>query len=347
MSNYQSLIESKLDVRGVSGNNVIYVCPNPNCGDTSGHLYVDYVKNKWHCFHCNIGGRSISSLLRYLNIYADYDYEGLYRDRDKSLDEVISLSRINKTEKVVEYSTDLNILTMYYLNHVKLLSPAARKYLHHRGISDEMITYLCISEGINRYGETLSIGDQTFQGRDYSGRIMIPSLRKDGTISYYLGRDYTNTKPNKYSNAPQEIGVASEDVWSLDIINSRIIIICEGVMTAISVNRALGKTIACATYGKSIAKNSSNIDVRVTSQGEKLLNKKFDTYIMFYDKDALDESWKSAKYLYDRGANVRVVQIPEDMYGPKADANDMTDEEIRDLIQKSVPFDPLSDISKI
>lgn len=343
--NYQSMIENKLHPQGQSGNEIIYACPNCEDLDSGHHLYVNYDKNVWHCVKCGAGGRRLTSLLKLLNLSVDFDYESLYTEQDKSLDDIISMKKTTpQKDKIVDYSTDLTVLTEYYLNHIKYLSPEAYAYLRSRGLSDYLISSLGLMEGINRYGDKINIKGKVYDGRDYSDRIMIPSLRKDNLISFYLGRDYKGTRSNKYLNAPKEIGVASEDVWGLDLIESDSVVICEGVFSAISVNNALNKMIACATYGKSIAQKSSEIDRRVTSQGEKLLKRGFKNYIMFYDKDALEDSFKNAQYLHDRGATVKVVRIPENMYGPKADAGDMTREEIIKLIMEAEDYDDLSKI---
>lgn len=338
MMDYQSLVERKLEPVGQSNNDIIYRCPYCE-GDTgSGHLYVNYDKNYWHCFKCNLGGKRMESLLRALHIDISYDYQKLYSEVDKELDDIISSKKSKRIERVVEYSTNIEALTQYYIAQTKPLSQEAYQYLLNRRVSQEMIQVLQIREGINRYGENIKISDKDYLGRDYSGRIMVPSLRKDGLVSFYVARDYIGDKAAKYLNPPKDLAVASEDTWSLDIIETSCVIICEGVFTAIAVNQALGKISACATYGKSIAKNSSS-EVRVTSQGEKLLAKKFKQYIIFYDKDASLEARETAKYLYDRGAKVRVVNITTDKYGPKADAADMTREEVLDHIKNSKEYD--------
>lgn len=325
---------------GRSNNDIIYTCPQ--CDDKSGHLYVNYDKGYFHCFKCGLSGKRMEGLLRVLHIDINYDYTKLYSEKDKEIDSIISMKETKKSSSniiPVDYSTSLDTLTKYYELHTVPLSLSAYNYLIARGLSEETIRRLEIKEGLNRYGEKFIINSKEFTGRDYSGRIMVPSLRRDGRISFYVGRDYIGDKPAKYMNPPKELGAASEDVWSLDTIETNSVVICEGVMTSIAVDQALGKHISCATYGKSIAQSSSNDNIRVTSQGEKLLARKFDQYIVFYDKDAKKEAHSTAKYLYDRGAIVRVVSIPDDMYGPKADAADMTKEEIIDCIENAIHYD--------
>lgn len=340
---FQSLIETRLEPVGNSGKDVIYRCPNCEGDLGSGHLYINYEKEYFHCFKCDFAGKSLDKLLKFLNINANYDYSKLRDDRDSILDSIIlNTQSVEIPKTIVEFSTNLQVLIQYYNYHTAPLSPSAYQYLYNRGLTNDMIQYLGMREGVNHYGEELQVGNQKILGRDYSGRILVPSLRKDGTISFYIGRDYIGDKSAKYMNAPKELAVASEDVWSLDIIETSSIVICEGVFTAIAVNQALGKLTACATYGKSIASQSSAENVRVSSQGEKLLNRNFSQYIVFYDKDASKEAYQTARYLYDRGAFVKVVHIRTDKYGPKADAADMTKEEIIEHIKNAEIFNEFS-----
>lgn len=321
-NSFKSLVERVLHPVGKSGKDIIYVCPK--CGDTSGHLYINYEKNKFHCFRCDWGGKSIVSLLTELGINIRFDYDSIETSYDEALSDIISMSDKQKDKMVVDYSRNLKILTEYYNAHTCPLTPAAREYLHSRNISDTVIEKLKICEGVNRYGDVLEIKGKKYIGRDYSGRVMVPSLRKkDDLISFYVGRDYTGTRYNKYVNPNQELAYSSEDVWNLQNVTSEHIIICEGVFSAISCGGE--KMNVCATYGKSIAarSNSDNPNLIVTSQGEKLLDRKFKTYYIVYDADAYESSLKTAKYLYERGANVKIVRIDPLIYGAKADINDI------------------------
>lgn len=340
--NFQSLVERKLSPVGSMGNDVIYLCPK--CDDKSGHLYIDYNKNYWHCFRCGIGGKRIEGLLKMLDISLDYDYSKLYDEREDSLSAILKMKSKSPVARVVDYSNDLRVLTEYYYQHTMCLSNTAYSYLLDRGLNPTIISKLSISEGMNRFGEKIVINNKEYIGRDYSGRIMIPSRRRDGLISFYVGRDYTGTKEPKYLNPPKELGAASEDVWNLDIIDSDSVIICEGVFTAIHASPI--KFNAVATYGKSIAsKTNTDAGLSVTSQGEKLLAKKFKNYYVAYDADAHEEAVKSCKYLYDRGANVYLVKIDPKKYGAKADVADIGYSEFLKLMKDAIHYE--GDISSL
>lgn len=336
----QSLVERVLHPVGKSGKDIIYACPE--CEDLSSghHLYVNYEKGYFHCVKCDYGGKSILSLLWKLGVNVKYDYASLETPYEDALSDVISMGEKPKEKMIVDYSRNLKTLTEYYNLHTKELSPIARDYLNRRGISDNIIDKLRIKEGISRYGENFNIRGKSYIGRDYSDRIMVPSLRReDDLISFYVGRDYTGTKPNKYVNPNQELAYSSEDVWNLSNITSEHVIICEGVFTSITAGGL--KQNACATYGKTIASrsNSDNPNIIVTSQGEKLLSRKFKTYYIAYDADARENSIKTAKYLYDRGANVKIVDIDPSIYGKHADVNDIGYPKFLELLAEAKTYD--------
>ena len=330
------MIESKLEPVGKSNDDIIYLCPQ--CDDKSGHLYVNYNKGYFHCFKCNLSGKRLEGLLKILHIEIGYDYNKLYSEYNKELDNIIySKETVASESKVVDYSTDLEVLTEYYIQHTKPLSYVAYQYLLNRKLSPDLISKLGMREGVNRYGEIININGKDYIGRDYSGRVLVPSLRKDGSISFYVARDYIGDKPAKYLNPPKQLGAASEDVWNLDMVESDSVIICEGVFTAIAASPY--KLNSVATYGKSIAQRSSNDSgILVTSQGEKLLQKKFKNYYVAYDADAYDEAVKSCDYLYNRGANVYLVVIDPDKYGKKADVADIGYEEFLKLMSSAIHY---------
>ena len=348
---YQSLIEHKLVPQGSSGSETIYPCPFCEDINTGHHMYINYNSNKWHCFKCERGGRTLDSLLKRLGMSVEIDYDRYYNETSDRLD--TELKELNKSLNVsleqykFDYSYDLDITTIYFQNHIQPLSLQAQQYLLNRGLSYENMNNFRLYEGKDNRGKIIHIKGKDYVGRNYSGRIMIPSMRRDNRVSYYLARDYKNIYKNKYSNAPKEIGIGSEDVWDLDMIQSDCIIICEGVFTALAVDLALGKRIACATYGKSIAHNSSTTLDNVKSQLDKLLMNNYSQYILFYDKDARESTNSTAKSLHDRGANVKIVVIPDNWYGAKADAGDMTKQEIKYLLSNAKDYNKLDFVEGI
>lgn len=339
MTGFQTLVEQKLTPSGVSGDSIIYPCPV--CEDLvkGHHLYVDFKKNMFHCVRCGYGGRSLLPLLRKLGIDIKYDYEDIKNNYAERIDKL--LKDTEKTEqRVVEFSKGLKPLTQYFEFHTKPLSNIAYNYLKKRGLTVETIDRLRIREGVDRRGQSIWINDVQYKGRDYSNRIVIPSIYDDDLISYYVARDYSGLKQPKYLNPPQELAYASEDVWNLRQVNSNIVIVCEGVFTALTAGGS--KLNAVATYGKSVATapTASTPERKVLSQGEKLLLRRFDCYYMCYDADALKESLQTAKYLHDRGAYVKVIIIDPKKYGQHADANSIGYNEFLKLMSEAREYTP-------
>lgn len=335
---YQRLVETVLQPQGRSGNNIIYRCPN--CEDSSGggHLYVDYVKNVFNCFKCGFKSRDVRSLVLKLGFDTDLDYDKLTTVSIDRLNE--SIRGITKKKTItVEYSRSLEILTEYYRLHTTSLSSQAISYLTNRGVSPEKIAKYQIMEGLDRSKETFYIKEQEIVGRDYSGRVMVPSLHKSGDISFYVGRDYTGTKYSRYVNPPSDLAYASEDVWNLNMVDSGSVIICEGVFTAIAAGGEKGNAVA--TYGKKIShrSNSDSDAYRITSQGEKLLNRKFDNYYVVYDADAIDESMDTCFWLRARGARVYIVIIDSKKYGEKADVDSIGYDEFLKLLKDAPRYE--------
>lgn len=348
---YQTLIESKLEPVGESGDNVIYRCPQCERHTGSGHLYVNYKKNVYNCFKCSLSGRDIRTLLYHIGYTresireAPIDLIVSISSRIKNpLDEVSEMLRVND-EEIRDYSTDLDILTEYWRYHVKPLSQQAMVYLYNRGITDEMIHDYCIGEGINNRG--MSLGKRSFYGRDYSGRIMIPSIHKmDNKVSFYVARDYLGrNNVAKYLNPPQDLAYSSEDVWNLYNLstNRDMLIICEGVFTSMSVC-ALGYD-SIATYGKSISERSnSRGKCIIKSQGDKILESGYDRYVIAYDADAKDSMISTCEYLRVRGATVYYIDVP-DKYGPHTDLSDFNPIDRRYLINSMRIYDQSARLS--
>ena len=352
MDYYQTLIESKMECVGYSGENSIYRCPVCERNSGSGHLYVNYQKGMFNCFKCNFSGRSLSKLLTTIG----YSITELKKMPVHLISEVSSPKRSSlledvggllttKSRKVVSYSKDLRVLTDYYDFQTTELSPNAREYLYRRGIGDELISHYQMREGLNRSRDVIRMKGEEYQGRDYSGRILIPSLCADrNEISFYVARDYlSRNNLAKYLNPPQSLAYSSEDVWNLSNVSSDSVVICEGVFTAIAAGGS--KYNAVATYGKSISNvsNTDKSDVIVSSQGDKLVSRGFKYYIVAYDADAFEESLRTCEYLHSRGANVYYVRIPP-LHGDHTDVSDLTLDErssVFSRIKKYTPGDQL------
>ena len=337
MKYYEGMIDSVLDQVGESGGgkDIIYRCPFCEGSKGSGHLYISYDKNMYHCYKCGIGGRDIKNLLTMLGISVDEEIPTAISSRKSSTLKLFEIINVNKKEDDVR---DLTLVTEFFDTHTISLTPSSKDYLLKRGLTEEEINVYNIKEGVNRRGTFI----RNVKGQDYSGRIMVPSMIGN-KVSYFVARDYLGVSDRKYLNPPSSIAYSSEDVWNLDLArrSSSTVIICEGVFTAIAAGR--GKYNAVATYGKSIADVSNRDTGGKLSQGAQLLNAKFDRYIVAYDADATKELLSTCEYLSARGADTYFIKVPP-IYGPHTDISDLKRDEYLELLKNMKKYNNQSQL---
>lgn len=341
MKYYEGILNSVLESVGETsgGRDIIYKCPFCESSTGSGHLYINYDKNMFHCYKCDVGGRDISKLLSMLGISLSEEIPTSISNRESNSVRLSELLR--ESDKKHEIITrDLDRVTEFFIAHTMNLSQGAIDYLHKRGVTDEEMLVYNMREGMNRRGTYIC----NTRGQDYSGRILVPSMIGD-KVSYYVARLYQGVSNRKYLNPPSDIAYSSEDVWNLDRAKkvSNTVIICEGVFTAIAAGR--GKYNAVATYGKSIAE-ISNRDKGYLSQGEQLLQAGFSKYVVAYDADARKELLSTCKYLSSRGADTYFIKVP-DKYGAHTDISDLTREEYIDLLSHMEHYSKASQLDLI
>ena len=184
-------------------------------------LQINVSTQKWHCWVSNMGGHSIYSLFKKLNVSRE-----LYGEL-KDIFFVPESTDIQKSEVVVlpkEYKPLWIPMKSLYRSH-------ALKFLTDRGITEYDIKKYKIGfceDGL------------------YQHRIIVPSHSEDETINYFVGRSYMGSGM-KYKNPN-----VSKDVIGFDyhIAWSKPIILCEGVFDAIAIKRN-----AIPLFGKTIPKS--------------------------------------------------------------------------------------------
>lgn len=227
----------------------------------------------YHCWRCNIKGRSFGSLLRKLNASQKY------RDEIFRLTKDIQVIR----NEWVNYNTNQNILRLpneFITLSVYKTTPEYKNacvYLMKRGI---------LSEDICRY----NIG--YCEEGEYEHRIIIPSYDAVGKLNFFIGRRYYET--------PGILPHRKPDV-SMNIIGFEVFInydeplnLCEGVFDAISI-----RNNAIPLFGKFL---SSKLREAMVLNGTKRVN-------MILDKDAMEDSIKNCQIMTRLGIDVYLVHL--------------------------------------
>ena len=152
-------------------------------------------------------------------------------------------------------------------------------------------------------------------GGVYDKMIIIPSYSHEGSLNYFVARNFNEHSPVKYKNPPM-----SKDMVPFELfINwSSPLVLVEGMFDALAVKRN-----AIPLLGKHIQREL--MKKIVTSQVQKI-------YIAL-DKDAQKDAVKFCEQLMDEGKEVYLVDLED------KDPSEMGFKAITNLIQKTTPLD--------
>jgi DNA primase len=263
-----------------SNNNYAYKCPF--CTHHKQKLEINLSPNSkgetpWHCWVCNAKGKTLLGLFKKVKVLPDKiaELKSILGFTPKVTEE----QTIHKVTLPKEYKPLIN------LSRTDIVAKHALMYLKKRGITKSDI--LKYNIGYCESGK-------------YSGRIIIPSYDKDGTINYFIARAIDPNSTKKYDapkcNKNELIGLEYFINWNVPII------LCEGIFDAIAIKRnaipLLGKTIPKALMMKLVESNVKTVYVSL-------------------DKDALKDALKYAEELLNLGKDVYLVDLqdkdPSDM----------------------------------
>ena len=126
----------------------------------------------------------------------------------------------------------------------------------------------------------------------YSNRIIIPSYDSEGTLNFFVGRDFYSSKM-KYRNSP-----TTKDIIGFDLfINwDEPIILCEGVFDAMAFKRN-----AIPLFGKTVMKT---LQKKIIDFGVK-------TIYLALDNDATADAVKISDNFINNGIEVKMMEFKE------------------------------------
>ena len=234
-------------------------------------LQVNIKTQKWNCWVSNTGGRTLFQLLKKINApHKHFDeLRELVGDTPRYKKKTDS-----KVNDVVQLPTEFKPL---WNGGDSIVKRHALSYLYKRGIDDSDILKYNIG-----YCDEGS----------YSNRIIIPSYDSDGTLSFFVGRDFYISKM-KYRNSP-----TSKDIIRFDLfINwDEPIILCEGVFDAMAFKRN-----AIPLFGKTVMKT---LQKKIIDFGVK-------TIYLALDNDAIEDAVKISDNFINNGVKVKLMEFKE------------------------------------
>ena len=214
-----------------SKGNYAFHCPV--CNHRKPKLEVNLIpttknENPWHCWACDVKGKSLSSLFKIIKVD-----RSKYSELNSILGTTYKTDRV-ENEKPVELPKEYKPL--FNLSKSDIIARHALAYIKYRGIT---------SEDILKY----QIG--YCESGQYSNKIIIPNYSADGKLNYFIARSFEKDPARKY-DAPsadknEVIGFENLINWDLPII------LCEGAFDAISIKRN-AIPIYCKTLSKALTK---------------------------------------------------------------------------------------------
>ena len=263
-----TILDTTLGVgSSLKGNEQQHHCPF--CHHHKKKLQVNLDTQQWHCWVCNSKGRSISSLLRKLNVDK--------RDLDRLHKIYGDEPAYSPTE---EYVIKLQLpkeFKQLYFKPSGLFNPIYNKAVHYltqRGITDSEI----VKYNIGYCEDGL-----------YSGRIIIPSYDESGELNYFIARSFYEDEKMKYKNPPVNRDVI---VFENQINWNEPITLVEGAFDAFSVKRnvipLLGKFLLSKLKNKIFEKGVKEITIML-------------------DSDAIEDSTKHSEWFMKNGIKVKNI----------------------------------------
>ena len=266
----------------------------PFCHHSKPKLEINFTegkKNPWHCWVCNKKGTNLVTLLKQANAPEDKIAE--------IKKHVSYVDYRNPEAKVEAVKLPKEFKAFTSITKSDMTGRQAVAYLKRRNVS---------KADILRY----NIG--YCEGGMYDKMIIIPSYSHEGTLNYFVARNFNEHSPVKYKNPPM-----SKDIVPFELfINwSSPLVLCEGMFDALAIKRN-----AIPLLGKHIQREL--MKKIVTSEVKKI-------YIAL-DKDALKESVRFCEHLMNEGKEVYLVDLKE------KDPSEMGFKSVTNLIQNTIPL---------
>ena len=233
-------------------------------------LQINVMNQNWHCWVSNTGGRNLFQLLKKVN--------ASHQQFDELKELVGDIPRYKKTTDVKVDVVQLPIEFKPLCNgEDSIVKRHALSYIYNRNIDDSDILKYNIG-----YCDTGL----------YNNRIIIPSYDSDGTLNFFVGRDFYNSKM-KYRNSP-----TTKDIIGFDLfINwDEPIILCEGVCDAMAFKRN-----AIPLFGKTVMRTLQ----------KKIIESRVKTIYLALDNDAVVDATKISEDFINNGIKVKLMKFEE------------------------------------
>lgn len=270
-ANIVEIIKSYINLES-HGKNYFGVCPFHD--DHSPSMSVSPDKQIYKCFVCGATGNVFTFVQNYLNISF---LEAVKIVADK-IGENFTIKESKENSLLNKYFDIMNLATLFYQNNLRTPSgEEARKYLHDRGLNDDIIKDFSIGLALpesKTLFTLLSKKNITKKDMDELGlvadgengtydlfrnRIIFPLKNPNGKVNGFSGRIYNAASQSKYINTKETIIFKKrENLYNYHLAapvarQEKFLVLCEGFMDAIRIY-SIGIKNVVATMGTALAK---------------------------------------------------------------------------------------------
>ena len=303
------------------GRNLVGLCPFHSEKTPSFNLYPE--NGSFYCFGCGAGGDVITFVMKIENL--DY-IEAVKFLAQRAGMEMPENTYDDGMGKLKMRIFEANRAAARFFNK-KLYEAEGKEgleYLYRRGLPDNIIrrfglgyspkSRFALCDHLRKLGFTdteIIAANLAFRSNDgrrlvdrFADRVMFPIIDLRGNVIGFGGRILTDQKPKYLNTSDTPAFKKSANLFSLNNAKntgSRTLILCEGYMDVIALNRA-GFKNAVATLGTAL-----------TQEQAMLMKRYADEVIICYDADEAGQkaTARAIGLLRNAGLLIRVLNIPE------------------------------------
>lgn len=303
------------------GKNYFGICPFHD--DHNPSMSVSNEKGVYKCFVCGNAGNVFNFIMEYEKVS--------FAEAVKIVGEKvgINVNISSDSKKIIKKSPmfDMyNIACKFYQNNLNTIyGKDAKKYLHDRQITDDMIkefniglsladSELCNILSSKDYSNDLIVSSGLANEKNnklydlYKNRIMFPLYDLNGDVIGFSGRIYNKSDDSKYINTKEtEIFKKGELLYNYHIAKKesrreKVIIVVEGFMDVIRLS-TIGIRNVVATMGTAVTKYQLS-----------LVQKLAPNIILMFDGDSAGEKATNAFLeLTNNSENIKIIRLEDNL----------------------------------
>ena len=303
------------------GRNLVGLCPFHSEKTPSFNLYPE--NGSFYCFGCGAGGDVITFVMKIENLDYIEAVKFLAQRAGMEMPENTYDDGMGKLKMRI-FEANREAARFFNKKLYEAEGKEGLEYLYRRGLPDNIIrrfglgyspkSRFALCDHLRRLKFTdteIVAANLAFRSNDgrrlvdrFADRVMFPIIDLRGNVIGFGGRILTDQKPKYLNTSDTPAFKKSANLFSLNNAKntgSRTLILCEGYMDVIALNRA-GFKNAVATLGTAL-----------TQEQAMLMKRYADEVIICYDADEAGQkaTARAIGLLRNAGLLIRVLNIPE------------------------------------